>query len=122
VDTVRLLLGPLEHDRWIARPLVTGSSPVAGTKEAPIILIGAFSILRSRRDQEPSVPLPTMTRVGIRGTPHTLRHSLATKAAREGVHVLYLQRILGHSSATITERYFHNSFEDLQRELGKLRF
>jgi integrase/recombinase XerD len=59
-------------------------------------------------------------RANIKGTPHTLRHSFATKAAREGVHILYLQRILGHSSVTITERYFHNSFEDMAAALDKM--
>ena len=61
-------------------------------------------------------------RADVEGTPHTLRHSFATKAARSGVHVLYLQRLLGHSSVTITDRYFHNSFEDMRRELEKLTF
>jgi integrase/recombinase XerD len=61
-------------------------------------------------------------RANIKGTPHTLRHSFATKAAREGIHILYLQKLLGHSSVTITERYFHSNFEDMQRELEKLSF
>ena len=61
-------------------------------------------------------------RAGVPGTPHSLRHSFATKAARSGVNVLYLQKLLGHGSVSTTERYFHNSFEDLQREMDKLHF
>lgn len=61
-------------------------------------------------------------RAGVAGTPHSLRHSFATKAARSGVNVLYLQKLLGHSSVTTTERYFHSGFEDLQREVERLVF
>lgn len=59
-------------------------------------------------------------RAGVPGTPHLLRHSFATRAARSGEHILYLQKVLGHSSVTTTERYFHCAFEDLRRELDKL--
>ena len=39
--------------------------------------------------------------------PHMLRHSLASLLHRNGASVMIIQRILGHSSVAITERYIH---------------
>lgn len=38
---------------------------------------------------------------------HTLRHTAATAALRRGVRLNSVQRMLGHSSLAVTERYLH---------------
>ena len=49
-------------------------------------------------------------------TVHTLRHSCATMLYNQGgADVLELQRILGHSSPTVTEIYTHLSDRNIQR-------
>ena len=54
--------------------------------------------------------------VGVRCSWHTLRHSFAVNYLRKGGNLYYLQRILGHSSITTTERYLRSlGIEDLQR-------
>lgn len=44
---------------------------------------------------------------------HSLRHSFATKLYNETKDILLVQKALGHSSPTITQRYAHNSIEDV---------
>ena len=62
-------------------------------------------------------------RAGIEGaTPHSLRHSFATKFANENGNVFLLQKMLGHSSIETTRRYYHGSFRDLEEALDKLDF
>jgi site-specific recombinase XerD len=46
-------------------------------------------------------------RVGIKVTPHMLRHSAATWFISQGAPAFYLQKILGHSAITTTEIYVH---------------
>ena len=54
--------------------------------------------------------------VGVRCSWHTLRHSFAVNYLRAGGNLYYLQRILGHSSISTTERYLRSlGIEDLQR-------
>lgn len=43
--------------------------------------------------------------VGVRCSPHTLRHSFAVNYLRAGGNLFYLSKILGHSSITTTQRY-----------------
>jgi site-specific recombinase XerD len=45
---------------------------------------------------------------------HTIRHSFATNYIRQGGDVLMLQRILGHTSLQMTQRYVHLQTEDLR--------
>ncbi len=53
---------------------------------------------------------------GVRASWHTLRHSFAVNYLRKGGNLYYLQRILGHSSITTTERYLRSlGIEDLKK-------
>ncbi len=53
---------------------------------------------------------------GVRASWHTLRHSFAVNYLRKGGNLYYLQRILGHSSITTTERYLRSlGIDDLKK-------
>lgn len=52
---------------------------------------------------------------------HTLRHTFATEAIRNGMNAKSLSEILGHSSVKITlEKYVHPSFEQKKQEIEQL--
>lgn len=48
---------------------------------------------------------------------HILRHTFATDAVRSGVNLRVLQKLLGHSSIAITERYLHTTSSELDDAL-----
>lgn len=50
---------------------------------------------------------------------HDLRHTFATRLVENGVDLITIKELLGHSSVTITERYTH-SFEDQKRKAVEL--
>ncbi len=59
--------------------------------------------------------------VGVRVSFHTLRHTFAVSYLRAGGNVFYLQRILGHSTLEMTNRYVRSlGIEDLQAVHNKL--
>jgi len=56
-----------------------------------------------------------MNVTGVRVSFHTFRHTFAVSYLRAGGNLFYLSRILGHSSATTTEKYLQSlGIEDLQ--------
>ncbi len=50
-------------------------------------------------------------------TPHTLRHSFATHLLDQGISLLFIKELLGHSSTKTTEIYIHIS----SRQLSKIQ-
>ena len=59
-------------------------------------------------------------RHGLHVHPHLLRHSAATFYIQQGGNPAILQRILGHSSLTVTQKYLHLSNEDAARSYDTL--
>lgn len=63
----------------------------------------------------------TRIRAGLREvTPHTLRRTFATRALERGVDIKTVQRWLGHSSITQTEKYLHPSMAHEQQAIHVL--
>lgn len=53
--------------------------------------------------------------------PHALRHTCATRLVQSGVSLFIVQKILGHSSITVTERYSHLSDRELRGAIDVLQ-
>ena len=60
-----------------------------------------------------------MTRAGIPGTAHSLRHYFASELLRQGADVRVIQQLMRHASLATTERYLH--VDDDQRRVAILR-
>lgn len=61
-------------------------------------------------------------RAGIVGrvSPHILRHTFASRLAREGVNVRVIQTLLGHSRLSSTQRYTHVRPDELEEAVRRL--
>ncbi len=56
-------------------------------------------------------------------TPHTFRHTFATRSLESGVPLKVVQKILGHSNIAMTaDLYTHTSIEFLQENIDKIDF
>ena len=45
--------------------------------------------------------------------PHMLRHTLATKLHRNSVSLIIIQKIMGHTNVSTTQRYIHINIDDI---------
>lgn len=72
----------------------------------PLTHSGLIQMLR-RRGKKASLPKALLH-------PHALRHSFATMFLRRGGDVLTLQRVLGHTTLTMSQRYTHVDDADVQ--------
>jgi integrase len=80
---------------------------------------------------ERGLPTGPQIRKGLRGalkacgvnsniTPHSLRHTTATRLIKSGVNVLVAQRYLGHNSIKTTQRYVHIEDSDISDAMTKM--
>ncbi|MDR2565434.1 MAG: site-specific integrase [Bifidobacteriaceae bacterium] len=67
------------------------------------------TVTRARAGHESQIPPKT--------TPHQLRHSKAVHLLENGVNLVYIRDLLGHSSVTTTERYAKASPEMKRRTI-----
>lgn len=51
---------------------------------------------------------------------HILRHSFASNLIKNGVNLVYVQKLLGHSNLKVTSIYTHASIEDLDNSVNLL--
>jgi len=59
-------------------------------------------------------------RSGIeKGNPHRLRHTFATDMVREGMSLVVLKRLMGHTNIEMTLRYVNFSAEDVRAEFDR---
>jgi site-specific recombinase XerD len=76
--------------------------------------------IRTMEDNFKKIMAATKINVAFNVTPHTLRHSFASHLNDEGVDILVLQKILGHSTPRSTEIYIHPSEKTVREALEKL--
>ena len=51
---------------------------------------------------------------------HDMRHTFATRLVQRGVDLYKVQRLLGHKTSTMTQRYAHHSPESLREGVNVL--
>jgi site-specific recombinase XerD len=86
----------------------------------PALFLTRFMERISRRAASNMIKRATQ-RAGIEDcTPHTLRHTFATRFIRKGGEVRALQRILGHNNLETTARYLHPNAGELQQMVEQL--
>ncbi|AKA70850.1 tyrosine-type recombinase/integrase [Clostridium scatologenes] len=51
---------------------------------------------------------------------HILRHSFASNLIKNGVNLVYVQKLLGHSNLKVTSIYTHANFDDLNKCINVL--
>ena len=64
------------------------------------------------------IPYGLNTQGGV--TPHTMRHTFATRLAERGTHDVTIMRLLGNSSLKMSRRYTHATPESMQDAIEKL--
>ena len=63
---------------------------------------------------------PITERVGNEHTPHDTRHAFISNMSRLDVNQITIRKIVGHSSASVTEHYTHKTIEELLAAVDKL--
>ncbi|WP_083180388.1 tyrosine-type recombinase/integrase [Paenibacillus yonginensis] len=53
-------------------------------------------------------------------TCHILRHSFASNLVKKDVHVVHIQKLLGHSDLKTTSRYVHSNYDQLAKAVDVL--
>ncbi len=92
-----------------------------GDLDSDYVFVNLFAEPRGRALAYPAVydlVLRLRRRTGINFDPHWCRHTMATRALRDGVPIEVVSKLLGHASITITSTvYGHLTVEDARKTL-----
>lgn len=92
-----------------------------GDLDSDYVFVNLFAEPRGRALTYPAVydlVVRLRARTGIDFDPHWYRHSMATRALRDGVSIEVVSKLLGHASITTTSAiYGHLTAEDARRAL-----
>lgn len=87
-------------------------------KEDPLFVSKQRKRLSSRQVENIIKQLKKDSDIDVDMTPHTLRHSFATKVYNKTGNLRIVQTLLGHSSIKTTEIYTHVRREDLEKAVS----
>jgi len=64
--------------------------------------------------------IETLAKINVNGTLHTFRHTFASHLVMQGVSLAVVQKLLGHSTITMTMKYAHLAPDHLAEEIKVL--
>ncbi len=90
-----------------------------GMKRGPYVF---FNLATGDRFKDLKLGLKNaLKRAGLSGiTWHTFRHTFASRLTRDGVDIVTVKELLGHSTIVVTMRYAHSNAETKARAVAKL--
>jgi integrase len=99
--------------------VLTGKAKVRSIQTDRVFFSKVFTPLESGHVRR-AFPL-ALKKAGVVGFHfHDLRHTFATRLAQQGVDLYTIQRLLGHKSPIMTQRYAHHSPESLRWAVDRL--
>ncbi|MBU0490313.1 MAG: tyrosine-type recombinase/integrase [Chloroflexi bacterium] len=116
--TLKVVQGKGGNDRtvpllsWTAQELARYQADRGAGPEDPVFASAQGKPLKPDAITYMFVRLVTPA-MGQRVTPHMLRHTYATLLSNNGVDVLHVQKLLGHSQVSTTQIYVHSGMEQL---------
>ena len=100
-----------QRDQLIADRIKRGHEP----ERAALFLNSRGSRLTSRSVERLVSRYGERAGIGVRVTPHALRHSFATHLLEMGLDLRTVQELLGHVSLSTTQKYTHLNMDHLTR-------
>ncbi len=87
-------------------------------KENPLFVSKRRRRITSRQVENIIKQLREDSEIDVDMTPHTLRHSFATRLMKKGAGLRVIQTLLGHKNLSTTEIYTHVDREDLEKAVN----
>lgn len=87
-------------------------------KESPLFVSKRRKRITSRQVENIIKQLREDSEIDVDMTPHTLRHSFATRLMKKGAGLRVIQTLLGHKNLSTTEIYTHVDREDMEKAVN----
>lgn len=125
-EMLQVRQGKGSKDRWV--PIHRNLKPVLRSflaarinqqKQSPWLFTGVKSNKKLRQKDVRTICRKISTAIGIKFTPHMLRHSFARELVNNDFNLYKLKEILGHAQIKTTQIYLSVSDENIKRSFGQ---